>query len=71
MQVYAQREETRTDGADLRIEGGFSKIIASTRVNIFCYCYYKGPVSILSCEEILAAIQSFFRYDCNKPQRLL
>lgn len=35
MQVYVQREETRTDGADLRIEGGFSKIIASTRVNIF------------------------------------
>lgn len=35
MQVYAQREETRTDGADLRTEGGFSKIIASTRVNIF------------------------------------
>lgn len=49
MQVYVQREGTRADGTNLRTEGGFPKIIDSSHLNIFYYCYYKGMISILSC----------------------
>lgn len=34
VQVYAKREGTRTDGTNLRTEGGFSKIIDSAHLNI-------------------------------------
>lgn len=35
MQVYAQRGETGADSTNLRIKGGFSKIIGLTYLNIF------------------------------------
>lgn len=34
VQVCAKREGTRTDGTNLRTEGGFSKIIDSAHLNI-------------------------------------
>lgn len=34
VQVYAQREGARTDGTNLRTEGGFPRIIDSAHLNI-------------------------------------